>query len=227
MEVTGIDSSVSATQEITSSVTKVLGKDDFLRLLTVQLQNQDPLTPMENSELVAQLAQFSSLEQLENINANLQNNLDLNLLLTQVLNNTAAAGLIGKQVVASGDQVVLGETGSADMAFDLAGDSASVRITIKDEAGDVVKTIDAGSMDTGRNWVTWDGTDEAGHQVLQGDYTFSVEALDADGNTVTSTSLVIGEVAGVRYEDGQALLLIGETEVSIGNIIEIAGKPTI
>jgi flagellar basal-body rod modification protein FlgD len=224
MEVNGVDGSVSAAQDIARNPARILGKDDFLRLLTVQLQNQDPLTPLENTELVAQLAQFSSLEQLENIGSSLQDNLDLSIVLTQVLNNTAAAGLIGKQVVASDNQLVLGEADSAEINFDLDKDSATVRVSIMDQTGAVVKTIEADSLPAGRNGITWDGTDEAGRRAAQGKYTFKVEALDADGNAIGSTPLVIGEVMGVRFRDGEAVLLIGTTEVGIGNIIEIAGK---
>lgn len=222
MEVSGVDTTVSTAQEVLRNPASVLGKDDFLKLLTVQLQNQDPMTPMENHELVAQLAQFSSLEQLENMAKSLQNNLDLNLLLTQVLNNTAAAGLIGKQVVASGDQVALTEAGSADLTFDLAEDATTVKVSIMDETGAVVRTLEVDGLEAGRNALTWDGTDEAGREVADGKYTFKVEAANADGEAVRATTLVLGEVVGVRFEDGQAMLLVGEMEVGIGDIIEIA-----
>jgi len=224
MEVTGIDTTVNTAQEVLRNPASVLGKDDFLKLLTVQLQNQDPMTPLENHELVAQLAQFSSLEQLENMASSLQNNLDLNLLLTQVLNNTAAAGLIGKEVVASSSQVSLAGTGSADLRFELDGDAASVKVSIMDETGAVVRTLEAQDLAAGRNVITWDGTDEAGRRAAEGTYTIKVEALDAEGATVGAKTLVIGEVLGVRYRDGQAMLLVGGTEVGIGDVLEIAEK---
>jgi flagellar basal-body rod modification protein FlgD len=226
MEVTGIDTTVSTTAETLTNPESLLGKDAFLKLLTVQLQNQDPMSPMENTELVAQLAQFSSLEQLENIAASLQDNLDLNLLLTQVLNNTAAAGLIGKEVVASGNTAALTEDGTADLTFDLADDAAAITVSVMDETGAVIKTLKVEDLKAGRNVLTWDGTNEAGREVTDGTYTFKVEAVDANGNAVTATTLVLGEVLGVRYEDGQAMLLIGETEVGIGDVIEIADKAT-
>jgi flagellar basal-body rod modification protein FlgD len=227
MEVTGVDSTVSTTAtETLTNATSLLGKDAFLKLLTVQLQNQDPMSPLENNELVAQLAQFSSLEQLENIADSLQNNLDLNLLLTQVLNNTAAAGLIGKEVVASGDEVALTEDGTADLTFDLEDDAATVKVSIMDETGTVIKTLGAEDLGAGRNVLTWDGTNEAGREVAEGTYTFKVEATNADGEAVTASTLVVGEVLGVRYEDGQAMLLIGGREVGIGDVIEIADKST-
>jgi flagellar basal-body rod modification protein FlgD len=227
MQVNGVDATVSTAQDVLRNPTSVLGKDDFLKLLTVQLQNQDPMSPMENTELVAQLAQFSSLEQLENMAGSLRDNLDLNLLLTQMLNNTAAAGLIGKQIVASGNQVALTAEGSADLTFDLAEDAAAVKVSIMDETGTVVRTIEAEGLEAGRSVLNWDGTDEAGHKVAGGKYTFKVEASDSDGQAVAATTLVLGEVAGVRYKDGQAMLLVGTMEVGIGDIIEIADRPAI
>jgi len=227
MEVNGVDTTVSTAQDVMRNPANGLGKDDFLKLLTVQLQNQDPMSPMENTELVAQLAQFSSLEQLSNMAESLQNNLDLNLLLTQVLNNTAAAGLIGKHIVASGNQVTLTATGSADLAFDLAEDAAAVKVSIMDETGAVVRTMEVDGLEAGRNVLNWDGADEAGHKVAEGKYTFKVEASNKDGEAVTATTLVLGEVAGVRYRDGQAMLLVGAIEVGIGDIIEIADTPAI
>jgi flagellar basal-body rod modification protein FlgD len=99
MEVGGVDTTVSTTTtETLTNPESLLGKDDFLKLLTVQLQNQDPMSPLENNELVAQLAQFSSLEQMANMNQSLQDSLDSDLLVGQLLNNTMATTLIGRSV---------------------------------------------------------------------------------------------------------------------------------
>jgi flagellar basal-body rod modification protein FlgD len=222
--VTGVSSLYGPAQGELRDPTRALGKDDFLKLLTVQLQHQDPLSPVENEDFIAQLAQFSSLEQLENINANLQDGIDLDLILTQVLNNTAAAGLIGKTVVADGGSVYLDESGSSDIHFDLASPAHHAVIRIKDETGAVVQTLREDDLAAGRNHVTWDGDDAQGNRSAEGVYQVEVEAYDAQDNLIDVTSLVVGEITGVRFENGEARLLVGGIELGIGEIIEIMAQ---
>jgi flagellar basal-body rod modification protein FlgD len=224
MEVNGLDGLYSAAQNAARDPSRVLGKDDFLRLLTVQLQHQDPLTPMENQELIAQLAQFSSLEQLENINANLEASMDLNLILTQVLNNTAAAGLIGKTVVASGGEVNLGSSGEAEINFELGSATARVVVTVLDESGAVVRTIEQQDMAAGRHQITWDGLDSAGRNRPEGSYSFRVEAYDEEGETLDATPLIIGEINGVKFKNGEAVFIIDGLEIGIGEILELIAE---
>jgi flagellar basal-body rod modification protein FlgD len=219
-------SSVTASQTTADTAslpttTSSLGKDEFLKLLTVQLQHQDPLSPMQNEEMLAQLAQFSSLEQLENINTNLKNNLDLNLLLTQVLNNTAAAGLVGKTVVASADKINLDSSGSAAVHFDLGGAAQRVVVTIKDESGLTVRTMEVQGLAAGRNEMSWDGKDADGKPVAAGTYSIAIQAYGSDGNGVSATALTTGEVTSVRFKDGQAYLVVDGREIPISDVLEI------
>jgi flagellar basal-body rod modification protein FlgD len=224
MAITGIESIYGTSTGVTREPASELGKDDFLKLLTVQLQHQDPMTPMNNEDLIAQLAQFSSLEQLENINTNLQNNMDLDLILTQVLNNTAAAGLIDKVVAAQTDELHLDSSGSAQVSFDLASDAERVVVTIKDESGAVVRTIEAEDLIAGRNEITWDGKDNDGRTRSEGKYRFEVEAFDRNGEAVDTTSLVVGQVTGVRFVEGQPVLIVGGLEIPISEVLEIVGE---
>jgi flagellar basal-body rod modification protein FlgD len=212
------------TQEVLRDPTRTLGKDDFLRLLTVQLQHQDPMSPVENEDFIAQLAQFSSLEQLENINSNLQDGIDLDLILTQVLNNTAAAGLIGKTVIADGGAVYLDETGSSEINFDLASAADHIVIRITDDSGAVVQTLRQDDLAAGRNRVTWDGDDARGNRRSEGTYKIEIEAYDAEDNQIDVTPLVVGEITGVRFEDGEARLMVAGLELGIGEIVEILAQ---
>ena len=224
MEVNTVSAAQRAATAISSAVgSAAMGKDEFLKLLTVQLQYQDPLSPLENEEMLAQLAQFSSLEQLENMNANLQNNLDLNLILTQVLNNTAAAGLVGKTVVAGADEVVLDSSGSAEIGLDLETAAERVVVTIKDASGTTVRTIEAQDLAAGRNEVGWDGKDSDGRSLAEGTYTVSVEAFDGDGNALVARTLATGEVTSVRFKNGEAYLVVNGQEISIADVLEITG----
>jgi len=221
MEVQGVSGYGGATGSIFND-SRILGKDDFLKLLTVQLQHQDPLEPQDNTEMVAQLAQFSSLEQLENMNQNLASSLDLDLILTQVLNNTAAAGLIGKSVLAHGDALEIDSAGEdTTVNFDLAANAESLTVTIYDESGAVVRMIEETGMEAGRKSLEWDGKDSSGNDVSAGSYTFKVTAADGEGNSIGVSPLVMGSVDVVKFVNGEAVLVLDGVEVSISEIIEI------
>ena len=122
----------SSTQPATASST--LGKDDFLRLLVAQLKNQDPLNPMDNSQFVAQTAQFSSLEQLQNMNATLAQNSEWNMLLSQTINNTMATSLIGKWVTAESSTIALRDGSVPDITFNSEGYAPQGTIIITNSA---------------------------------------------------------------------------------------------
>jgi flagellar basal-body rod modification protein FlgD len=221
MEVQEVSGYGGPTNSIFSD-SRILGKDDFLKLLTVQLQHQDPLEPQDNTEMVAQLAQFSSLEQLENMNQNLASSLDLDLILTQVLNNTAAAGLIGKSVLANGNAVEVAAAGEdTTVNFDLAANAESLTVTIYDESGAIVRTIEETGMEAGRQSLEWDGKDSSGNDVSAGSYTFKVTASDGEGNSIGVSPLVRGSVDVVKFVNGEAVLVLDGVEVSISEIIEI------
>ncbi len=220
MDILGV-SSATGSQDTLLPSTSVLGKDEFLRLLTIQMQNQDPLDPLDNKELIAQLTEFSSLEQLENMNTNLENTVNLDLMLTQVLNNTAAAGLIGKSVVAEGDQVELDSVDSVSLNFDLASEARRVVITIHDSAGTAIRTIETENLQAGRNEVSWDGTGSDGRRAAQGIYTFKVQAFDASDNPIDVTTLVVGEIGKVKFSEGEAIIMVAGLEIPISQIVEI------
>jgi flagellar basal-body rod modification protein FlgD len=220
VDVLGVSASGSRQQGIQDQ-TKVLGKDEFMQLLTVQLRHQDPLDPMNNEEMIAQLAQFSSLEQLENMNANLESSINLDLMLTQVLNNTAAAGLIGKTVVAAGNMVTLDASEAVPVNFDLASDAHRVVVTIYDENGTAVRTIEAENLQGGRNEISWDGTGTNGSRLSEGTYTFEVQAFDGEDNAIGVTHLVVGQIEKAKFKDGDAIVILSGIEVPISEIIEI------
>ena len=222
MEVQGVSGLDAGAVESVMSSSRILGKDDFLKLLTVQLQHQDPLDPQDNTEMVAQLAEFSSLEQLENMNRTLTSSMDLDLILTQVLNNTAAAGLIGKSVMASGNGLALETSGDGTTVnFDLAANAESVTVSIYDENGTLVRTIEETGIEAGRQSIEWDGKDSSGNSLAAGDYTFTITATDGEGNSINALPLVMGRVEVVKFVNGEAVLVLDGIEVSISEIIEI------
>jgi len=196
-------------------------KDDFLKLLITQLSHQDPMSPMESEDFATQLAQFSSLEQLRNIDANIEHGVEMDLILTQAINNTLAATIIGKDAKAVGNEVVFNADESADVTFRLDGFADDVEVAITDSAGNVVRTLKARSLGTGEHSLNWDGKNEDGRTIPEGQYNFSVEATTAGGNPVSAIPLITGTVSGVRYENGMAVLMIEGKEVSFSSVLEI------
>ncbi len=197
-----------------------IDQEQFLQLLVAQLQNQDPLSPMESQEFASQMAQFASLERLHSIDTRLGDSLDAQLLSTQAITNTMAASLIGKEVVAAGDSFVL-KNGSANLHLELAAPAKDVEIKIYDQEGNLIQTIWRRKLDSGKNTVVWDGKDYSGNTVADGTYTYSVLATDADGNPVGALQTASGIITGVNYEGGIATLIAGDLEFPMGNVISI------
>ncbi len=198
----------------TAPTNETLGEDAFLRLLTEQLQHQDPLDPMKNEEFVAQLAQFSSLEQL----FGLQATMEAVYLGIASMNNASMAGLLGTEVVALGDQVHLDGANPVSLSFEAQGSFSQATITITDSDGKVVETMDIGGRDQGAFEIEWDGTDLDGQPLPEGDYTFSIEATDTDGGTVSVDTLVTGIVDEMDYSTGTPQPSIQGVAVSLEDI---------
>lgn len=205
------------TQGVQGSSRQALGKDDFLKLLITQMRYQDPLSPMDNSQFLSQMAQFSSLEQMQNLN----DSFDQSMLLSQSLNNSSAAGLIGRHVRASGDGVTLGTTGSVELGYFLPQEAATVTVTVLDAQGREVRTLVPDGTAAGAHKLDWDGADLDGRRVAAGSYTFKVSARDADGADISATSVVTGLVQGITFKNGSAYLLVDGREVSLSEVLEV------
>lgn len=210
----------TGTTSSTASNTNIMGKDDFLRMLVAQLEAQDPLNPMESTDFTAQLAQFSSLEQLQNLNSALG---DIGTA-QKVQTNSQAVSFIGKTVSAVGDSVQVIDGSSQDLQFTLADNAAGTYITIYDQNGNYIRQIESGGLASGDQSVAWDGIDYLGGQVPDGVYTFEVSAMDKSGNSVEVTQFASGVVTGVNFEDGQAYLLIGDRKVPMGNVVQVLSE---
>lgn len=195
----------------------VMGKDDFLTLLVAQLQHQDPLNPAESTEFTAQLAQFSSLEQLQNIDATLSGF----EVYQSTLNNIQSSGFIGKTVTATGSMFAVNDGNPDPIRFDLANQADSVYVQIYDNYGGFVTDIQAGARQPGEQQVAWDGRDSNGTAVADGPYTFTIMAMNNDGAIVSSTSYTTGIVNGIDYKTGATNLLINDREVPISSVIRI------
>ncbi|PHM29345.1 flagellar hook assembly protein FlgD [Xenorhabdus budapestensis] len=179
-------------------------KDNFLNLLVTQLKNQDPTNPMQNNELTAQLAQISTVEGIEKLNKS------LGAIVGQMEGNQTmqTTMLIGRKVMIPGDKILVGSNEKKEIStfgFELNRPADSVKVTIKDKSGAVVRELDIGKLNTGVHNLVWDGKDADGKEVADGAYSFTVSASYQDQALVT-LPLTQGVVNGVtRGEDGTKL----------------------
>ena len=168
-----------------------MGKEDFLKLLVAQLQHQDPLTPDNPTEFTAQLAQFSSLEQLTTLNASMDK------LITSNTNsgNLATLNTIGKDVAYTGSSFNL--TGSSmDLGYKLDAQASAVTLSLQ-QNGTTVATLKGTDLSTGNHFITWNGLTNDGAKAPSGIYNIVAKATAADGTTVTASPLIKSEVTGV------------------------------
>lgn len=213
--VTGIDAAAGAAAA--AKATQGMGKDAFLTLLITQLQNQDPLNPADSTEFTAQLAQFSSLEQLSQINSQLET---LGLYQASI-NNAQAVSFIGKEVLARGNTIELAAGKTAACEFELGAPAQTVVVSIYDANGRFVREIHAAAMPAGRQRLNWDGKDLSGNPAAAGAYTFEVQAESASGEKVNATTCLRGVVQGVTFEQGVTYLRVGSGRVAVGEVLEI------
>lgn len=203
----------------TQAATSAMGRDQFLKLLVTQLANQDPMSPMQGTEFVAQLATFSSLEQQMNISDRIQ---------ALALSQTAAVGaqavsFVGKEILAAGGHFDLAEGhGAQKLDVFTGGKSASGTLTVLDDKGNVVATRELGPLDAGKNQVDFDGLDKSGNPLKAGSYSFRVDAKDGAGVAVEATALTRGIVKAVVYSGGAPTLRVGTREVTLGEVMEVS-----
>ncbi|MEW6412666.1 MAG: flagellar hook capping FlgD N-terminal domain-containing protein [Candidatus Zixiibacteriota bacterium] len=203
---------------------QILGEDDFLQLMITKLENQDPLNPMSDEDYIAQLAQFSSLEQLNFIADGLASANEWDYLQMQSINNVMASSFIGKDVRAVYSGVYVDAETNPTITYTLDSAVDSVEFVIKDSSGMTVATLTQDSVSRGVNSITWDGTDSMGNRVDEGYYYVEATATTAAGNKVTPSLSLEGTVDAVIYRDGSAYLRVNGTEIALGDVSTIAEK---
>lgn len=213
--------SSGATNSVLSTGTDSLGKDEFLKLLITKLEYQDPLNPMDDEDFIAQLAQFSSLEQMSNISEGIAESNQWDFLQMQSINNVMAAGLIGKDVKASYESIYYDGTNTPDISFTTNSFASDLTIKIKDAEGYTVATINDSDVSPGDQVYEWDGRNDFGNMVESGHYTLEVTGVDSSGNEFKPTLSLIGKVEAVTYRDGAAYFMINGIEVPFGDVSAI------
>jgi flagellar basal-body rod modification protein FlgD len=196
-----------------------LDKNDFLQMLVAQLKNQDPLSPQDSSAFVAQLAQITQVEQTYNVNANLES-----LMAAQnSANSLSAVSLIGKVVSAQGSQVALTSGTPSTLNFTLPSAATQVKVEIRDANGNIVRTLTQGATETGAGSIAWDGKDDNNNTLVSGKYSFSVSGTDASGQAIQGTSMIQGQVSGVRLAGSTLVLTVNGLDVPLSSVLEVKG----
>ena len=213
----------AATNQAFASDDDDLGMDTFVNLLVVQLQNQDPLNPMEDDDFTAQLAQFSSLEQLENISSAVE---DVNegMLRQDML---GAVGFIGKDVLAYGSTISKEDDEISAASYTLEDDVSQMYVNVYDSDGVIVYSEAVSGRQAGTYSFTWDGTDYNGIEQPDGVYSLAISAEDADGEAVYVSTEVSGRVTSVFTENGLPQLRLSDgRQVGFYNVKEILDVTT-
>jgi flagellar basal-body rod modification protein FlgD len=203
--------------------TTALDKTAFLKLLVEQLKNQDPLKPQDDSAFVAQLAQFSSLEQSMTMN----DKLDTMTAQIAGLSNSQSTNLVGSEATVRGNLITVDGTGvGAPLAFDLSGAAASTTVTITNQSGTAIRTITGGAHAPGVAQMQWDGRDDAGTIQPAGSYQVTVTAKDAAGNPVSVNQQTSGQVMNVSFDKGYPVLQLDTgVSVPVSDLLQISAPP--
>ncbi|HWX01678.1 flagellar hook assembly protein FlgD [Collimonas sp.] len=176
----------------------------FLKLLVTQLNNQDPLNPLDNAELTSQLAQMSTVSGIEKLNSTLQSLVDQ----SGSSQTLQAASLIGRTVLTPGSSINLKDNAATSFGLDMRGAADTVKVTVTDAAGNTVRTIDAGALPQGTKTLSWDGKSDTGVALGNGSYKISVVAASA-GKSVAANTLTYSQVASVAQTASGVTLNLG------------------
>ena len=194
----------------------IINRDEFLTLFVAQLRHQDPLNPLDSTEFTAQLAQYSSLEQLLNVNENLES-----MKASQEQDyRLQALDFLGKEVIADGDMLFLEPNQMSEGGFSIT-DSANCTAFIMDSNGIPVKSIPLGVLGAGQHDFQWDGRNAAGAKMDPGIYNFEVTAMTGDGMILPVTTQITGKVTGVNLETETPVLFLGDIPMYLSQVMEI------
>jgi flagellar basal-body rod modification protein FlgD len=191
-----------------------LKADDFLKLLLVELKNQDPSKPMDSSAMLSQFSTLTQVQQTQQSNNYLQSLLES----TVEASNIQAVGYIGKKVSFSGDKLTVAGGTAGTSKFTLASDAGKVSISIYDAAGSAIKTSDLGSKSAGTYSFQWDGTNNSGAKVADGTYTVGFSAKDSAGKNISVTTEASANVTGVVFKNGIAYLVTEAGEIPLTSV---------
>lgn len=209
-------SSSSTGATATAALSSLAGNfNSFLTMLTTQLQNQDPSSPMSSDTFTSELATFAGVQQQVNTNTNLSTLISLN----QDSQVTSASSLVGEKATFTGTQIPL-QSGTGSIGFTTAG-SEPIAIALTDASGNVVRTVQATSVAGNNKW-TWDGKDDSGNTVAKGTYNIAVQTQDAAGNASGVPFTMNGIITGVSKSSNGVSIQMGTESVDMNNVSSLA-----
>lgn len=195
-----------------------LDKDAFFKLMLTQMKNQDPTNPMQSHEMAAQLAQFSSLEQLNNIGKGIEG---LGAA-TASQGSFGALSFIGKVVSGDASKVSRGAGDTEHgFGFQLGNDAQKVKVSVKDATGKVVRELEVGALKKGQNSVKWNGLTTEGLPARPGEYKFAIEATDSSGAKVYSKSAFEGRISGVDFTSSGPMVIVNGQSIKLSEVKKI------
>ena len=216
---TSADSALATAGGLSAAPGGALGKDEFLKLLVAQLQHQDPMNPMQGDQMASELAQFSSLEQLQEINTTLTGQQSAAGSLLGAVQAGAAINTIGHSVLAAGNQVQIGGTnGQTSVTVNLGSGATSGTLHIFNSAGVEVGTRSLGSLPSGKQSID---LGDATKGLPPGTYTYSVDAKDSGGAAVAVTTYMTGRVTGVSSGPNGIMLDLGGVSVPYASVVSV------
>lgn len=190
-----------------------MGQEDFLLLMTTQLQNQDPFKPMESGEFLSQIAQFSTVSGIQQLN-DAFSSLSTSLTSGQALQ---AASLVGRSALIASDEAYLPDDGTLRGAVETEG-SGQVVVDIHDASGSKVASVSLGTQTAGLHDFEWDGTDAAGNRLPAGVYELNARVVQ-DGQSTAAETLAVGKILSVTLGgDGLSLELQGLPSASLADV---------
>jgi len=202
-------------------IKKTLGKDDFLKIMITQMRHQDPTSPFKPDQMAAQMAQFASVEQLQNINQNIGKMAQQN----SPLERLAMTNMIGKVVTVDRERFPHTEGSSEPLSFVLPKDASSVNVVVVAENGEAVFGKDMGALKAGENSITWDGLKTNTLPAKAGTYSLRVEAKDENGQSLDCSRQSQARIVGVSFEGAEPVFLIGDAKkqdkITLRNIVRV------
>ena len=189
---------------------------DFMNLLVAQIQNQDPLSPMDNAEFTSQITQFNMLDRLTAMGQKL----DASLLMSQSINNTAMLALVGRNCTVEGDVLHVTDGVASGNKINVTQPGAAT-VEVLDSDGAVVATF-IETVDAGLNDLNWDGVLANGETAPDGEYSVRVNLVDSSNESFTGTTLMTGPVSGLRYENGIAVVEVFGEEFYVSDIYQVS-----
>ncbi|MDO9452493.1 MAG: flagellar hook assembly protein FlgD [Stagnimonas sp.] len=204
-------------QPVPAATQQSLGQEDFLKLMTKQMQSQDPFKPMDSAQFLGQIAQFSTVSGIQSLNSGFAS-LNDSLTANQALQG---ASLVGRTVQVPGDTLALGTSGSV-AATTMLPSSGTLTATVRNAAGAIVREIDLGSQAAGSVDVRWDGNTDAGERAAAGNYTVTAQLTAADGKQQALTTEIVTPVTAVLLgAQGLQLQVEGGRTVALSAVSSI------